>query len=103
MKAADVIGYGILFVFVMVFSTILNGFVLSTLWSWFIVPAFDLPVLRIPEAIGLAMVVGFLTYHYNENEKNETGFGELMLKALILSLFRAGGTLGVGFIIQLFM
>ena len=44
-----------------VLSYLINGYVLSMLWKWFIVTTFHLPVLNIPEAIGIAVVVGFLT------------------------------------------
>jgi hypothetical protein len=37
---------------------VLNGWVLSILWGWFIVPLFGLPVLSIPYAIGMALIVG---------------------------------------------
>lgn len=42
-------------------SAMWRGYVLSILWAWFIVPTFGLPALSIPFAIGLALVVGFLT------------------------------------------
>ena len=40
---------------------VLRGWVLSILWGWFMVPVFGLPVLNIPFAIGLALVVRLLT------------------------------------------
>ena len=43
------------------FSAMWRGYVLSVLWAWFIVPTFGAPELSIPFAIGLALVVGFLT------------------------------------------
>jgi hypothetical protein len=50
---------------------ILNGWVLSQLWQWFVVTTFNLRPLSIPEAIGIAMVVGFLTHEYNDSKKEE--------------------------------
>lgn len=47
---------------VLVLSSIWRGFVLTILWAWFIVPVFHLPVLGIVVAIGVSMVVSFLTY-----------------------------------------
>lgn len=35
-----------------------RGFMISVLWAWFMVPTFSLPVLSIPQAIGLSLVVG---------------------------------------------
>ncbi|MGL4233219.1 MAG: hypothetical protein ACRCWJ_17765 [Casimicrobium sp.] len=47
------------------FAMIIRGWALSVLWSWFIVQQFGLRELRIPEAIGLAIVVGWLAMPYN--------------------------------------
>lgn len=44
-------------------SSIINGFVLSKLWLWFIVPFFGFAPLSIPLAIGISLIVTFLTYH----------------------------------------
>lgn len=38
-----------------------HGYALSVLWGWFMVPAFHLPVLSVPMAIGVAMVLGGMT------------------------------------------
>lgn len=53
------------------FVTILNGWVLSVLWAWFLVPSFGLPALKIPAAIGIATVVGMLTSQYIHNNESE--------------------------------
>jgi hypothetical protein len=42
-------------------AAIINGWVLSLLWLWFIVGIFGLPALSIPQAIGISLIVGFLT------------------------------------------
>lgn len=43
-------------------SPILNGWALTILWGWFVVPIFGLPALSISSAIGLGLVVNLLTY-----------------------------------------
>ncbi len=43
------------------FSAILNGWVLTHLWHWFMVPIFGLHDLTIVPAIGLGLIVSFLT------------------------------------------
>ena len=40
---------------------ILNGVILRTLWGWFVIPVFGGREIRIPEAIGLSIVAGYLT------------------------------------------
>jgi len=43
-------------------GAIWQGFILSKLWLWFIVPVFALAPIAIVPAIGLMLVVGFLTH-----------------------------------------
>ncbi|MBU6321290.1 MAG: hypothetical protein KGI78_04040 [Patescibacteria group bacterium] len=42
-------------------SAAFDGFVLSILWQWFIVPTFRLPELHLPAAIGITLIAGCLT------------------------------------------
>lgn len=58
-----------------IFTTIgslVRGWILSILWGWFIVP-FGAPALGIAWAIGIAIVVNFLTYQLpNSDDERET-------------------------------
>ena len=45
-----------------VFIYALNGWVLVKMWAWFMVPWFGARPVSITEAIGLSMIVGYLTY-----------------------------------------
>lgn len=56
----------------MVVASVWSGFVLSILWGWFIVPAFHLPQISIPLAIGISLVVGMLTYQVSAQEPDKT-------------------------------
>jgi hypothetical protein len=38
-----------------------TGYALAVLWGWFMVPAFQLPALSVPMAIGVSMVLGGMT------------------------------------------
>jgi uncharacterized membrane protein len=49
----------------------LEGYVLSVLWGWFVVPVFGLPALSIPFAMGLALVVGLLTTNTRGDEAKD--------------------------------
>lgn len=51
---------------------VLNGYALTFLWQWFIVAKFGLPVLNIPEAIGVAIVAGFLTKQIQPTEEHKS-------------------------------
>ena len=47
-------------ILLLIVSPIANGWALSILWKWFIVPLFGLGSLSIAQAIGLGLVVSFV-------------------------------------------
>lgn len=55
------VGLLLIGVSVIVVASIVHGFVLQQLWSWFIVP-FDFPELGIAHAIGISGLIRYLTY-----------------------------------------
>lgn len=65
-----VIGLMVAFVALIVLSASLNGYVLSKLWAWFVVTTFHAPALSLPAAIGLGLVVSYLTYQHIDTAKN---------------------------------
>lgn len=79
---------------------ILDGFVLIKLWGWFIVPTFALPTLGLAAAIGIAMIIRYLTHEHKwDGEKNKKNLGSQFAIAIsypILSLL-------LGYIVSLFM
>lgn len=51
-----------------------SGYVLSVLWSWFIVTTFEARPLSIPAAIGMALVAHYLTHQidrYTDKSKSQ--------------------------------
>lgn len=103
---ATVGGFVLLGVFALIaVATILKGWVLTYLWSWFIVPNFGLPELSIVSAIGICMVAGFLTSKYTGDIKREKEddpaklFGTLFSYMIRMPLVM----LGIGWIVHLFM
>lgn len=58
----------IAFVAGLITETLLNGWALSVLWAWFVVGLFDLPSLSLGNAIGLSMVISFMTRQYMESQ-----------------------------------
>ncbi len=82
-------------VLMLIAYAICNGYVLMVLWGWFIVPTFHLPVLTITTAIGLAMVVSYVTYYPNTSDNGNTGRTESgmnnlgLLKPLFALMFGA--------------
>ncbi|MGC9605262.1 MAG: hypothetical protein ABSF56_00680 [Minisyncoccia bacterium] len=84
--------------------TILDGFVLSVLWGWFVVPVFHLPVLKIIPAMGISMIVGYLTMHSGSyNEEVERGWGYMLYLSLGTSLLYALLALSFGWVLHYLM
>ncbi len=88
-----------LFVTVYAIGTLLNGWALHLLWLWFIVPIFNLPALSIGQAIGLGMIVSFLTYHYQASPKDK----DENLGTFILFLIRPVSTVLLAMVIKQFI
>lgn len=96
------IGLVATFVVLLVAGSIWNGYVLSVMWGWFVVPTFDLPQLSIPAAIGASMVASYLTAkptaHRDDRDSNEILSGALA-HTFLLPLF----AMGLGWIVNLWM
>jgi len=86
----------------MVLGSIFNGYVFSILWGWFMVATLKLPALSIIQAIGIALIVRFLTVHYDPQQENKKGFGETFFKSIMFSFFYPAFALFFGWIVHLF-
>lgn len=87
-----------------VVGSIASGFALSVLWGWFVVPLFGVPNLTIAQAIGLSMVVGFLTYQYHDNhKKEEMSLAGKIIYLVLLAIIQPAVTLVIGYIVHLFV
>ncbi len=83
-------------------GVLLNGLALSLLWSWFIVPLFpSMPVLTVGQSIGVAMVVGFLTYQYVDAEPSKDS--KKWLNAILTIIVRPILSIVLGFIVHSFI
>jgi len=78
---------------------LIKGFVLCQLWSWFMIPLFDVEPLKYPIAIGLATmfaVVNHLPIWHFESPDDEFRYNiTIGLKPFVLLLF--------GYIVHLFI
>lgn len=72
----------VLFPFLAIGFYFLNGWVLSLLWKWFIVTTFGLEPLNIAQAIGIAIIVGFLTKNSGDYKKEERQGWEMIIPVL---------------------
>ena len=98
MAALVVIG-GVVGMFALLaLSALWKGYVLTVLWGWFVVPTFGLPALALVPAMGLSLVVSFLTYQHNATTQSK-GTGEATAHAALMPLF----VLGIGWAVHQFM
>ncbi len=87
--------FGIILIPVMV---IFQGWVLTILWGWFIVPTFRAPELSIPVAIGLTLIVGMFKSYNTKQESTEEKLTS-GIATILIPLF----LLFIGWIVHLFM
>ncbi len=95
------IGVMISVVLVSVVGAIINGWALSTLWGWFIVPVFDLPILTIIQAIGISLILGYITSKepkHSDDRKSSDRIIESTAHTLATPLF----SVGIGWIVLQF-
>ena len=85
-------------------ASIWRGFVFMKLWAWFIVPVFHLPMLTIVIAIGVSMVVSFLTYHSTNIDRNDTrSSSEKFTTDIAATIMYPATFLFLGWIVQMFL
>lgn len=86
---------------IMIAASIINGFVIKTLWGWFIVPFFGVGQLSIPLAIGFGLIMSYITYHWKSSpkEKDES----LWTGPVGALLYRPMVTLLIGWVAQRFV
>lgn len=88
-------------------SAVLNGWVLTKLWGWFIVPTFGLPELGIVPAIGLAIIIEFLTQHTTSRKSSDDdeykSNGQKVAIIIAKDIFIALSYLLIGWVVSLFM
>ena len=79
---------------------ILSGYVLSVLWGWFIVSTFGLPLLTIPVAIGIMLVVGYMTKQFDFNNQDREDYQKRFNVYMIVNPLAA---LAVGWVVKMCM
>jgi hypothetical protein len=80
-------------------GTMLSGWVLTMLWAWFVTPTFGLPLLSIPQAIGLCLVVNMLAGQSRTGKDGDKDWANLLAVAFVGPLL----VLAMGWIIAGFL
>lgn len=86
-----------------ILGPVLNGYTLSTLWGWFVVPTFGAPGLSVGVASGLVLLVAFLTYQRLAQvveEKQQKSHWEKTFENLAWLVLRPLVTLAMGAVIK---
>lgn len=96
------IGWVVSFIIASTCSYILKGYSLSILWGWFVVGTFQLPPLNIPTAIGISLIVSYLTVQPSIKD-DERDAKEIFIKGTIVSITYPILALFIGWIVTLFM
>jgi hypothetical protein len=89
-------------VLAMIISPIINGFVFSKLWLWFIVPTFQIQPLRVVEAIGIIFLINFIRVK-RDKEAYKDKFWETFANNMIFIVLMAGFALLSGWVVTLFI
>jgi hypothetical protein len=96
------IGYTATIIGLMFFSAIFSGYALSVLWDWFVVPYFGVAAISIPLAIGLALIVQYLTH---QEQKTEPGkdVASILIEGFVRAIFKPLFALAFGWIVTLWL
>lgn len=82
-------------------SAIVRGFVLVKMWTWFVVPYFNLPKISIPLAIGLSLLIGFLVVQ--TQPASEKSPSEAFVRTIIVSILFSLISLFLAWIVSMFL
>lgn len=66
---------------------VLNGWALSTMWGWFVVPIFSVRALSITEAYGLVLVTALFKGYTNTKNISTGGWIAIIAKPLVIVFF----------------
>ena len=81
-------------------AVILNGFVFSILWGWFVCTTFHVQPLAVPAAVGIVMLAGFLTKQINRADEERE---DARKYNMTIAIAKPVAFLISGYIVHLFM
>jgi hypothetical protein len=81
-----------------------SGYALTILWEWFIVSTFGIASLTIPVAVGIAIIINYLTKGYSGNEPEDTRTSEeKIIFSIVVAVLKPAFALLFGWVITWFM
>lgn len=84
-------------------GTVLSGYVLTVMWSWFVVPLFKASLLSIPAGIGLSVTAKMLCSYPTQSKTEDEGVGTAFAKAAGASFLAPLIVLLMGWIVKGFL
>jgi hypothetical protein len=87
--------------FTVVIGSLANGFTLSTLWQWFIVPAFSVTPISVETAAGLLMIINYARTNPNKKAASSgKSFSAVIMEWLSFTTLGNAMVLGFAWLIQ---
>jgi len=83
-------------------TTILQGFVLSKLWTWFIMPIFQTEPLRVVESVGILTFVSLFNMRYDK-KAYKSEFWAAIIERTVFILTACAYIFLFGWIVSLYM
>jgi hypothetical protein len=80
-----------------------SGYALSILWGWFIVETFNAPQISIPVAIGISIIIDYLSKQTTSTDADDEDYWDKVGKSIGESLMKPAVVLLFGWIVTLFM
>lgn len=84
-------------------SALLQGWVLTYLWVWFMVPLFDVEPLALAPAIGLGLIASYLTHQVDGATEKAKGTADVIGRTIGQVVGRPLLVLLFGWIVHLWM
>lgn len=85
-------------------SALMRGWTITVLWKWFVVSSFHIQSLGIAQAIGLGMLVSFLTYTSKADlPKEKRSLGRTCVDAILETIVSPLLILGIAGIVRLWV
>lgn len=97
------LGGCLLVLFILVYGIVTSGWVLTILWAWFVVPAFKLPALSLPVAIGISAMIRTLTYIDTSDLQKKEKTREDQIGSIVGNLLSPWWLLALGWIVHFFV
>lgn len=78
---------------------LVDGFILSVVWNWFMPLIFGLPELTIVESLAVSLVAGLFVSTRYKSEKEYANMSELVAYFIVVSVLKLVLVLGFGWIL----